>query len=954
MPENEAPKKKLTGALNPFKASQRRTLSFTWMARSITAIFLLLMVYFIAMIVLQRSWQAIILTGVYLLLSTVAIWIQTRKSDAESLNEVVIFSILAEIGLAVLSPFVKSIWVPIAIISLVFTFIISSIITQYSNTSRWSNFIFPIGLVISVGIAVIGINVLTAQLSFPYLLVVFYVLLALVVGLYLFLLFSNRVQAGLRIKLTSIFLAITLIPLILITVIQSVFLQNAIQNQANTALRLAAEHVGSTIDAFVKTNLDSVAQQSSLSVLSNFINVYSTGKSEGSPEKQELVNTIQTLRSGLVPYTPSYAIFDADGKNIYDTNPQQINSVETNADYFVQAKLTGKAYASTVEFASTTNNPYLYFSAPILNAQNQFIGVLRIRYDALILQKTLQDYVGLVGPSTFPVLLDDNNIRLADTITPNLIYKAVSTLSGSVASTLVKANKLPSNTTNYATNIPAYAAALKNYATAPSFALDVHPEQTTNLQVGYIIRLTTQSWKVVYLQNQSAILAIRDQQLRVSTLIATAIAAVAGIIGTIVSILISNPISSLTSTAEKIATGDLQAQAVIKSRDEIETLATAFNLMTSQLRGFIGELENRVNERTRQLADQNQTLVFRGRQLQTVSDVARGITQTQDLETLLSRIVTLISQRFGFYHVGVFLVDADKNYAVLRASNSEGGQRMLARHHQLKVGQVGIVGYVTAQGKPRTATDVGQDAVYFSNPDLPETKSEMALPLAVGDNIIGALDVQSKQSNAFTEQDLELFSTLADQVAIAIYNNELFAETSKALEEAQKVHRQYLEQQWSREAATRAAQGFQYTPEGIRPISDEEQPEVREALLKGEPVQLDNPQGSGAPVLAVPIRVRGETIGVIHLEESSGSRLGWSPDEIETIKNVSDQIGLALENARLFEQTVRRAERERKVLEITSKIRSTTDPKAMMDIARTELQRALHAEKNTKPQTGTP
>jgi GAF domain-containing protein/HAMP domain-containing protein len=955
MPENELPKKKLKGILNPLKLNRGKPVPFVWLSRSVIVITLLLTAYLIVFSIIQKTWQAFSLAGIFLLAYVVAIWIQSKFASPESTNGIISLSILVEFSLIVLSAFVKNVWVPAAILNLVFTFIISSVVSSFSKPSRWVNFIFPIGLITSVAMAIIGILAPLAQISNPIVVIGIYALMAVLLILYLYLLISDRVQAGLRIKLTSIFLAIALLPLVLVTVIQSVFLQNAIQNQANTALRLAAQQVSSSVDSFIQSNLDSVSKQASLSAFSNFLEVSKAGKAEGSTEKQEMVSTINTLRSGLAPYTPAYSVIDTDGKIIYDTNPQQINQVEINSDYFLQPKLTGRSFSSSVEFLPGSGNAYLYFSAPIHNVQGQFIGVLKVRYDALVLQKTLQKYVGLLGTSSFPVLFDENNIRLADTITPNLIYKSVMPLASSTVSALVRQNKLPSTTTNYSTNLPALNTALENSNQTPNFTADVYPDQSGNLQVGSIVKLSNQPWKVVFLESQASILSVRDQQLRVSTLIAIAIAATAGIIGTIVSIVISDPISRLTSTAEKIASGDLQAQAVIKTRDEIETLATAFNLMTSQLRGFIGELENRVTERTKQLAQQNEALLLRGRQLQTVADVARGITQTQELESLLNKIVTLISERFGFYHVGVFLVDEQKNYAVLRAANSEGGHRMLARHHQLQVGQIGIVGYVTAQGKPRIATDVGQDAVYFSNPDLPQTKSEMALPLSVGENIIGALDVQSTKSNAFTEEDIGLFSTLADQVAIAIYNNQLFGETSKALEEAQKVHRQYLEQQWTKEASTRLVQGYQYTPEGIRPISDEEQQEVQDALIKGEPIVMSDSQSGSAPVLAVPIRVRGETIGVIHLEETSGSRTGWSPDEIETIKNVSDQIGLALENARLFEQTVRRAERERKVLEITSKIRSTTDPKAMLEIARVELQRALQAKsKNAKPETGNP
>ena len=266
----------------------------------------------------------------------------------------------------------------------------------------------------------------------------------------------------------------------------------------------------------------------------------------------------------------------------------------------------------------------------------------------------------------------------------------------------------------------------------------------------------------------------------------------------------------LRETAANIAKG-YQRRATVTTRDEIGALGETFNLMTQQLRGFIGELENRVNERTVELARQNESLQLRSQQLQTVSDVARQVVSARELETLLNQVTVLISDRFNFYHVGIFLVDQNNEYALLRAANSEGGQRMLARGHKLRVGEVGMVGYVTGAGQPRIATDVGKDAVFFNNPDLPETRSEMALPLKVGDEVIGALDVQSVVSNAFTAEDISLFSTLADQVAIAIRNNQLYSETMRALQESQKLHQQYLQQEWGREAGERGDVAYIYT-----------------------------------------------------------------------------------------------------------------------------------------------
>ena len=167
----------------------------------------------------------------------------------------------------------------------------------------------------------------------------------------------------------------------------------------------------------------------------------------------------------------------------------------------------------------------------------------------------------------------------------------------------------------------------------------------------------------------------------------------------------------------------------------------------------------------------------RARQFEAISQVVRAISSIQDLETLLPQITKVISEQFNIYHAGIFLLDDNREFAVLRAANSEGGKKMLAREHKLAVGQTGIVGFVTATGQPRIASDVGTDAVFFDNPDLPNTHSEIALPLRYAGQIIGALDVQSTKSNAFNQDDIEILITLADQVATAIKN-------TLALEEA--------------------------------------------------------------------------------------------------------------------------------------------------------------------------
>jgi len=136
---------------------------------------------------------------------------------------------------------------------------------------------------------------------------------------------------------------------------------------------------------------------------------------------------------------------------------------------------------------------------------------------------------------------------------------------------------------------------------------------------------------------------------------------------------------------------------------------------------------------------------------------------------------------------------------------------MLARGHRLRVGETGIVGYVTSTGNARVALDTGSDAVFFNNPDLPHTRSEMALPFKVGPVVIGALDVQSKEPNAFAEEDISILSILSEQVGIAIQNSRQYEETRRALAESETLSRQFVRQGWQDFTKARNLAGIRHT-----------------------------------------------------------------------------------------------------------------------------------------------
>ena len=383
---------------------------------------------------------------------------------------------------------------------------------------------------------------------------------------------------------------------------------------------------------------------------------------------------------------------------------------------------------------------------------------------------------------------------------------------------------------------------------------------------------------------------------------------------------------------------------VVAFKDNVENDRLGELKSTNQeLEASRQNLEQRISERTFELQVTKEQIEKRAEELQLISEVARVMSMEQDIEKLLPLITRLVSERFGFYHVGIFLIDEARKYAVLKASNSSEGQHMLERGHRLEVGQVGIVGNVAATGHPRIASEVGEDAVFFNNPDLPETHSEIALPLLVRKQIIGVIDAQSKESNAFTPERANTLAILADQIAIAIENSRLFSETQRALTEAQAFSRQFSSQAWERIAKEQQI-GYLHTINGDMKLNEPVLwEEAQQAIRNGEMVILspDN-KTNREPALAIPLRVREETIGVLDIRSTDPKRL-WQKEEINIIQAIADRVGLALENARLFEETTGRANRERTVTEITTRLRSTSDPDVMLQTALDELKRALGA-----------
>lgn len=368
----------------------------------------------------------------------------------------------------------------------------------------------------------------------------------------------------------------------------------------------------------------------------------------------------------------------------------------------------------------------------------------------------------------------------------------------------------------------------------------------------------------------------------------------------------------------------------------LESLRAAQEELTSknrELQKFAFDLESAIAARSEELDEANRRIDRRAKQFEAIARISRVISQSQNLDSLLTQVTESICEHFEVYHTGVFLLDNNSEYAVLIAANSDGGKRMLERGHKLRVGQTGIVGYVAGSGLPRIALDTGVEAIYFNNPDLPDTRSEIALPLyRKGNQVIGVLDVQSMEPNAFSHEDIRTLTTLADQVAIAIENARLFGEQERIFNETQAIYSRDFREGWVRFTRSKNIAGIQR-----RNMKTSILPEPLELPGADEVVRTGNLyrkiEEDGSSLFTIPIKLREQVVGILSVK--SGNNRVWTEDELDIATAILQRAALSIENARLLEESRRTAEREHAIGEISARIGAGTQ---IEDILRTAVR----------------
>ena len=637
------------------------------------------------------------------------------------------------------------------------------------------------------------------------------------------------------------------------------------------------------------------------------------------------------FRRDLYYWSPYYSRTDTG--NIRFT---QLGNPEYNYfkwDWYTLPKLRNEPVLSPPYFDEGGGEIWMVtWSVPFYNSDGEFRGVATADIAFSQTQELVRDIA--VGKEGYAFLIDPNGVVLG-----------IGDKSGQQYSVMEDTMLLPSNIEQSAQ----WNALIQRMMTGTESGFEeVTDPQGNPVFVAYEpIGLNT-GWTLGLAYSQKELFEPVNRLQNTMVIIAAIVVLVFSLASVPVIGLITRPLQSLAVHVKEFS----QARAAsskavvlkpiqIRSGDEMEDLGAAFNQMTLELTSALATLESKVAERTAELESANALSKKRAQQFEAIARVSRDIASTQKLEELLPRICQAISEQFGYYHVGIFLNDDENQYSVLRAANSQGGQNMLARGHHLKIGEQGIVGYVTGTGNPRIALNVGEEAIYFNNPDLPDTRSEMAIPLKIGLKTIGALDVQSVEPGAFKADDIASLSLLADQVSIAIENARLYEATLQSLEQSQLQYRRYVRDEWSRLVQEEGLAGYRFAEGSGTPL-EEAIPlgEAARSVQEGRIFQREGTQASDTAELAVPVRLRGEVIGVLNI--SAPGKRRWSDDDIDIAEAVSERLALAMENARLFQATNRRAERERIVSEIASKIGGSIRIESLLETTAQELSHALN------------
>lgn len=612
-------------------------------------------------------------------------------------------------------------------------------------------------------------------------------------------------------------------------------------------------------------------------------------------------------------------LYNADGQIMASSNLLQTGKLVTVQPYFSSS--LKEDFIQIPYYEVGKGQLTMLITRPLINAQTgQAVGVLAGRLDMSTLGQIMTKRTGL-GNTGETFLVSPENSYL---LTPSR-FEGYPLTRAYRSEAIIQVLQQQDGKGYYET-----------YREPPVFVFGVY-RWIPELQAGLIAEI----------EETEALAPFIDAR-NTSIFLAVVAALFAVLIGLYYAARLTRPITELTQVASQIAGGDLSQQTKIRQHNEIGLLATAFNFMTSQLRDLINSLEDRVAARTQRL--------------ETAASLSEHLTRILNLDTLLAEVVNQIKESFGYYHAHIYLLDESRQKLVVAAGTGEAGVEMKAQGHNIALdAPTSLVARAARTGSIVRVDNVREAEDWLPNPLLPNTYSEMAVPIVLDGEVVGILDVQQDKIAGLDEGDAGLLRNLANSIAVAIRNARLFEEVETALAETQAAQARYLAQSWEKVRHTSMGKQHHYArPEA--PTLDEKvvtlarqqaltqsQPTIiaingdqqRNLLIQGHEAKTENQLLSAAAQSVVAsISLRDQVIGTVQLHPVSHDQR-WSEEDLAIIEAVVGQIAQTAENLRLFDETRERAARDRLIRQVSDKFRRAPDLESLMKLGVEELSRLL-------------
>ena len=671
-------------------------------------------------------------------------------------------------------------------------------------------------------------------------------------------------------------------------------LETSVINRLHTATTLKESELNRWVSDREK-DITLLSQEPALLIQAEILLSAKTSDPFYSPSYQNLSAYFQNILNYNDNFSEIFLLTDVGGKIVLSTNHEQEGEYRVTDKYFTEGRLA--LYSQHIYPSPTTGKPIMTIAIPVINRNGQHIGVLAANLNMKKLDEIILERAGL-GKSGETYLVDQFN--------------------SFVSATKYGENKFPRGV--HTTGIDAAlsgkdgAGLYLNYEDIP--VVGVY-QWVDGQEIALLAEIS---------QDEAFALA-RELTLKI-LLIGLASVLLAGVGVYFVAQQITRPILAITATATEIAGGDLSQSAPVLTKDEIGILAQSFNSVTTRVRELINTLEERVEERTRAL--KLHTTYLKG-----AAEVSRAAATFTDSEQLSRQVVELIREYFDFYYVGLFLVDKNRKYTILKAGSGKEGERMLAENYRLKIDE-GMIGWAIQNEKPRIASDISKDTVRKNDSGLSKTRSEAALPLRSRGHVFGALTVQSNEANAFTSQIITTLQTMADQIAVAFDNAELLAKSEAALEAERRAYGEFSNQSWRALIQAGEIPTYKVNTEGVtETIPREENPEEIKAIHEGKIIQKEDKS------ILLPIKSHGKVLGGIRITQKNESEK-WTKEQIQLAETLAEQLSVALESARLFEETQRKAQREAIISDISTKIGASIQMDSIIQTTVKELGDALN------------